>query len=60
MNDLDDRRPSPQPEQQDRERVGTPAPLSGLEWLVRQVQRQRRRRPRHAVDQPAPPAAPER
>ncbi|RKT57825.1 hypothetical protein [Saccharothrix australiensis] len=48
MNDLDDRRPPPQPQQQEEERVErekteVPAPLSGLEWLVRQVHRQRQR-----------------
>ncbi|MBB5954796.1 hypothetical protein FHS29_001366 [Saccharothrix tamanrassetensis] len=46
MNDLDDRRPSPQPQQQEEERVErdrmeVPKQLSGLEWLVRQAQRQR-------------------
>ncbi|WP_433265917.1 hypothetical protein ACQPZF_39365 [Actinosynnema sp. CS-041913] len=49
MNDLDDRRPSPQPQQQQEERVErerreVPKQLSGLEWLVRQAQRQRRAR----------------
>lgn len=46
MNDLDDRRPSPQPQQEEerveREKTEVPKPLTGLEWLVRQAQRQRK------------------
>ncbi|MBP2339451.1 hypothetical protein JOF41_005629 [Saccharothrix coeruleofusca] len=43
MNDLDAQRSAPQPRQEAREedRKVAPRPPSGLEWLVRQAQRQR-------------------
>lgn len=49
MNDLDAQRPSPQPQQEQKEPVertqpGVPKQLSGLEWLVRQAQRRREER----------------
>ncbi|WP_309117617.1 hypothetical protein [Saccharothrix sp.] len=46
MNDLDAQRPEPMPQPPEEERVEREKPevprrLSGLEWLVKQVQRQR-------------------
>jgi hypothetical protein len=46
MNDLDALRPEPLPqppeeERSEREKPEVPRQLSGLEWLVKQVQRQR-------------------
>ncbi|WP_257900570.1 hypothetical protein [Saccharothrix obliqua] len=44
MNDLDDRRTPVQPRPDERvERDRGPERLTGLEWLVRQAQRQRGR-----------------
>ncbi|MEV0676510.1 hypothetical protein AB0I60_08300 [Actinosynnema sp. NPDC050436] len=46
MNDLEDRVPSPQPQPEEdrveRDQTAGPQQLSGLEWLVRQAQRQRK------------------
>ncbi|MFI9813214.1 hypothetical protein [Saccharothrix variisporea] len=46
MNDLDAQRPEPvqqmpEEERAEREEPAVPRQLSGLEWLVKQVQRQR-------------------